>query len=218
MLCVGLLAGIVIGRGNQAKSNQAVGPLPAVRSSAPVAAPPPTRSHDFPGPGEALDGSYRIDVNRSKQTYNQLADPQPPDVSTWWAFRTACTPASCVATGTLLNDTDHQSVNPIGGDKPLVLDYRDGAWRSRPDKVTFACVGPDGAPANQTTTQVIWLQQAHGALRGTMTVKVESDECGQKGATIEIPAVAAHVSDVPPGVEVPSPPTATPAAPTTPGR
>jgi serine/threonine protein kinase, bacterial len=218
MLCVGLLGGIVIGRGNQAKPVQAAGPLAPVRSSAPAAAPPPLPSHDFPGPGEALDGSYRVDVNRSRQTYNGTSDPQPPDVSTWWAFRTACTLTSCVATGTLLNDTDHQSVSPIAGNKPLVLDFRDGAWRSRPDTVMFACIGPDGAAANQTTTQTIWLQQAHGELRGTMTVKVESDECSQKGATIEIPAVAAHVSDVPPGVEVPSPPTTTPAAPPTPGR
>ena len=32
----------------------------------------------------------------------------------------------------------------------------------------FACLGPDGAPAKQTTTQVIWLQHAQGALRGAV--------------------------------------------------
>ena len=58
----------------------------------------------FPGAGEALDGSYRIDVNREQQTYNSTPDPQPPNVSTWWAFRTACTPKSCVATGALLDE------------------------------------------------------------------------------------------------------------------
>jgi serine/threonine-protein kinase len=102
----------------------------------------------------------------------------------------------------------------------LVLDFRDGAWQSRPDKVLFACLGPDGAPAKQSTTQTIRLQQLHGALRGTMTVAVDTNECGQEGATIEIPAVAAHVAEVPPGVQVPSaPPTAPPApAPTRPGR
>jgi serine/threonine protein kinase, bacterial len=215
-LCVALVAvGVIIGRGNDTGSTHAAGPLTAIRSSAPKAAPP--NSHDFPGAGEALDGSYRIDVNREQQTYNTTPDPQPPNVSTWWAFRTACTPKSCVATGALLDE--HGKLSP-GGEKPVVLDFRNGAWQSRPETMLFACLGPDGAPAKQTTTQVIWLQRAHGALRGTMTVTVESNECSQQGATIEIPAVAARVAEVPPGVEVPSPPSTTPPAPapTTPPR
>jgi hypothetical protein len=60
------------------------------------------------------------------------------------------------------------------------------------ETMLFACLGPDGTPAKQKTTQMIWLQHAHGALRGTMTVTVESNECSQQGATIEIPAVAAR--------------------------
>jgi serine/threonine protein kinase, bacterial len=223
MLCVGLLAGEVIGRDNGATSRQAAGlvpPLPAVKRSPPAAAPTPIRSHDFPGPGEVLDGSYRVDINRAQQTYNRLPDPQPPNVSTWWAFRTECAATSCVATGTLLDDNDHQQVSPTGGDKPLVLDFRGGAWQSRQDKVLFACLGPDGAAATQSTEQTIRLEPAHAALRGIMTIKVESDECHQQGATIDIPAVAAHVSDVPPGVVVPGPPITAPPepAPTPPGR
>jgi serine/threonine-protein kinase len=213
-LCVGLLTvGIVIGRGNDAAPRQATGPLAGIRGSAPVTAPTTTNGRDFPGPGEALDGSYRFDVNRAHQTYNSTPDPQPPNVSTRWAFRTSCTPTSCVAVGTLLDDNDHQEVSPTGGHTSLVLDFRDGAWQSRPDKVLFACVVPNGVPGAQTTTQVIRLQQAGGALRGVMMVTVDSDECSQQGAAIEIPAVAAHVGDVPPGVEVPAPPTSTPPAP-----
>ena len=79
-------------------------------------------------------------------------DPQPPNVSTWWAFRTSCTPTACVATGAMLDDNDHQKLSPGGGDMPFVLDFRDGAWQSRPDKVLFACLGPGGAPAKQSTT------------------------------------------------------------------
>lgn len=214
-LGAGLLGvGIVIGRGHDTAPIQAAGPLTATRSSVPAAAPPTTSSRNFPGPGEALDGSYRVDVNREEQTYDSTPDPQPPNVSTWWAFRTSCTPAACVATGTMLDDKDHMSV--AGGDKPLVLDFRDGAWQSRPDKVLFACLGPNGAPAKQTTTQAIRLEQSHGALRGTMTVTVNSNECGQQGATIEIPAVAAHVGEVPPGVDVPSPPPPAPPEPAAP--
>jgi serine/threonine protein kinase, bacterial len=222
-LAVGLLAvGFVIGRGNDVGSTRAASPMTAIRSSAPAAAPAPTTtstpSRNFPGAGEALDGSYRVDVNRADETYNKTPDPQPPNVSTWWAFRTACTPTECVATGAMLDDNDHQKLSPAGGDKPLVLDFRDGAWQSRPDKVLFACLGPDGAPAQQSTTQAIKLQLSDGALSGTMTVTVDSDECSQQGATIEIPAVAAHVAQVPPGVLVPGPPTLTPPAPAPPTR
>jgi hypothetical protein len=37
---------------------------------------------------------------------------------------------------------------------------------------------------------------SHGAPRDTATVPVESNECGQQAATIEIAVLAAHVADV----------------------
>lgn len=214
-LCIGLLAvGIMIGRRSDTSATPATNHATGIHASAPATAPT-TSPRNVPGPGEALDGSYRFDVNRAQQTYNDTPDPQPPNVSTWWAFHTYCTPTGCVATGTLLDDGDHQRVSATGGDKPLVLDFRDNSWQSRPETVLFACVGPKGTHAKQTTTQVIRLQQAHGALRGTMTVAVDSNECAQQGAGIKIPAVAIRVGDVPPGVEVPTPPTTTSAMPTT---
>ncbi|MGH3596084.1 MAG: serine/threonine-protein kinase [Mycobacterium sp.] len=221
VLCVGMLAaGIMIGRKTDTTSTRAASPTTGIHASAPAAAPT-TGTRVVPGPGEMLDGSYRVDVNRAQQTYNDTPAPQPPNVSTWWAFRTSCTPTGCVATGTLLDDTDHQRVSPTGGTKPLVLDFRDGAWQSRPETVQFACVGPNGTAARQTTNQAIRLQQAHGALRGVMTVTVQSNECAQQGASIQIPAVAARVGDVPAGVDAPTPPTSTSTAPpvtSTPGR
>lgn len=220
-LCVGLLAvGIMIGRRSDTTFTNAANPATSAKGSASAAAPT-TSMRNVPGPGETLDGSYRFDVNRAQQTYNDTPDPQPPNVSTWWAFHTLCTPVSCVATGILLDEADHQRVSRKAGDKPLVLDFNDGAWQSRPETVLFACVGPNGTEAKQTTTQAIRLEQAHGALRGTMTVTVESDECAQKGAGIQIPAVAARVGDVPPGVDVQTPPTTTSTtltATSTPGR
>jgi serine/threonine-protein kinase len=212
-LALGLVAvGVIIGRDNDTGRTHAAGPLGPIRSSAPKA-PPPAGSHDFPIAGEALDGSYRIDVNRSQQSYNGAADPQPPDVNTWWAFRTACTPKSCVATGAMLDETGHLQLSETGGSQAVVMDFHNGAWQSRPDTLLFACLGLDGSTAKQTTTQVISLQQTHGTFHGKMTVTVESNECGQQGATIEIPAVASRVAEVPPGVEVPSAPGAPPPAP-----
>ncbi|WP_156747156.1 hypothetical protein [Mycobacterium sp. E2462] len=43
-----------------------------------------------PPPAAQLDGSFRLETERTKQTYNDVADPQPPDIRTWWAFRSSC--------------------------------------------------------------------------------------------------------------------------------
>lgn len=218
-LCVALIAvGVIIGRGNDTGSTHAAAPLTAIRSSARKAAPP-NANHDFPGPGEALDGSYRVE---------SIANSRPTTAPPTRNHQTS-------APGGLSELRAHpilrghrgparrrrpRKLSAAGGQKPVVLDFRNGAWQSRPETMLFACLGPDGAPAKQTTTQVIWLQHAQGALRGTVTVTVESNECSQQGATIEIPAVAARVAEVPAGVEVPSPPSGTPPAPapTTPPR
>lgn len=232
LLVAGLAAGIMIGRKNDAPPTPA-GPAPADR--APAAAPTSTASA-LPGQGQLLDGTYQVDINRAQQTYNDMPNPQPPNVTTWWAFRTDCTPAACVASGVQLNDEDHQTLSPVAGSQPLVFDFRDGAWQSRPETLQFPCVGPHGEPGTETTTQALSLQpQDHGPLRGVMTVIVQTDECGQQGGHIVIPAVAGRVSDAPPGVTIPGPPVApappppatsppstppgeTSTAPTTPGR
>lgn len=208
VVCLGMLAvGIVIGRHNNVPPAPHTSPPDDAQASAPPAAAPTVGAPSVPGPSEMLDGSYRIDVNRAKQTYNETPAPQPPNVSTWWAFRAVCTPAGCVATGQLLDDADHQTASTKGGDNTLVLDFRDGSWRSRPQTVEFPCVGPHGTAASQSTTQTISLQRSSArTLRGVMIVSVHSDECSQAGAEIRIPATAERVGDVPAGVTLPDPP------------
>ncbi len=192
-----------------AERNEARRP-PQAASPAPTLPPAaaPSRATLTPAPGQELDGSYQVDVNREQQTFNSNPDPQPPNVTTWWAFHSRCTPTGCVAAGIMLDSNNHLVASAQGGDRPLVLDFRDGAWQSRPETVLFPCLGPTGATAKQTTTQVLSLQpQGNGPLHGVMTVSVESDECGQKGGEIVIPATAGRIGDVPPGVILPEPPT-----------
>ena len=225
MLLISLLVvGIMILRKTQVPPTQPAAPTSSALAVPPTA--PTTSAPAVPPPGQLLDGSYRVDVDREHQTYNDNPDPQPPNVTTWWAFRSFCTSTGCAATGIILDDKDHLMASP-GADKTIVLDFRDGAWESRPETLPFACLGPKGTPGKETTTQVLSLQpQAHGPMRGVMTVTVESNECGQQGAQIVIPAVAERTGDVPPGVIVPSPaapatggpaapPTETPAGPPT---
>ena len=146
-------------------------------------------------------------MERTKQTYNYIADPEPPDVGTWWAFRSSCTPEACTAAATQLDDNDHmQAMSPGGGS--LFMKFTDGQWQSQPVDIEFPCVGPDGSEATQTTTLALSLRpQPHGTYVGEETVTVQTNECGQRSAVIRIPTVASRGGEVPPAVLVPDPAT-----------
>jgi serine/threonine protein kinase, bacterial len=214
-LLVGLFAvGIVVGRRTDASSTQTVSRAPA--PSAPVAAPTTSTSPTGPVP---LDGTYRLEVRRTKQTYDYTPDPQPPDVDTWWAFRSSCTPTACTAAATQLDDDDHTQMNSPRGSRPIVMLWTDGVWQSQSETVQFPCVGSNGIAQTQTSTLVLSLRpQPQSDLVGEETFTVETNECAQRSAVIRIPAVASRTGEVPPGIDVPDPatvtntPTTTPAA------
>jgi serine/threonine protein kinase, bacterial len=198
----GLAVGIAIGRQTDSTPQQAG--RPAQGSSAVTGAPAPTAS--APAPAQ-LEGGYRIEAERTKQTYNYVADPQPPDVTTWWAFRSSCKPEGCTAAAMQLDDNDHmQPMSPGGGS--LFMRFTDGQWQSEPVDLTFPCVGPDGSEATQATTMVLALRpQSNGEFAGEETVTVQTDECGQRSAVIRVPTVASRTGEVPPAVGVPDPAT-----------
>lgn len=203
LLLVGLLAvGIVIGRKTSTPSSTQAG------TSAPSAAPAPSAPppSDPAAPPVPLDGTYQVEIERSKQTYDFTPSPQPPDVNTWWAIRSSCTPSACLAAATMLDDTTHtQAKDDV---RPLILEFGAGQWKSRPEDVQFPCIGPNGSASTQSTTQVLSLRpQPQGDLVGEMVVTVRSNECGQQAAVIRIPAVASRSGDVPPAVTVPDPAT-----------
>lgn len=199
-LVAGLIAlGLEIGSKNQSQPapGHGVGHTPPPSAAAAAG----TRAVGAPVP---LDGTYSLDVERTKQTYNDVADPQPPDVTTWWAFRSSCAPQSCTAAATRLDDIGHlRAVTP---GEPLFLAYRDGRWQSSPVDIRFPCAGSDGLSRKETATLVLTLQsQPHGDFSGEETLTVQTDECGQQSAVIRIPAVASPHGGVPPGVAVPDP-------------
>jgi serine/threonine-protein kinase len=203
-LVVVLLAlGFAIGRKTDTTATQAARPT----ASASAAAGAPTAGTQVAAP-VPLDGTYRLEVQRTKQTFNYTPDPQAPDVNTWWAFRSSCTPGPCTAVGVHLDDDDHTRAKSPGGE-PVVLDFRDGRWLARPEESTFPCVGPNGAAGMHATTQALSLRpQSQGGFAGEITVTVQSNECAQKGAVLRAPAVATRSGEVPPAVTVPDPATA----------
>jgi serine/threonine protein kinase, bacterial len=190
-LVVGVLVlGIAIGRHTDSTPKQAAAPTTP-------AAPAPTPTQ--------LDGSYSIEAERTKQTYNYVADPQPPDVRTWWAFRSSCKLQGCSAAAMQLDDNDHmRGMSPGGGS--LFMKFTDGQWQSEPVDLNFPCVGPDGSQATQATTLVLALRpQPNGEFVGEEVVTVQTDECGQRSAVIRVPTVASRTGEVPPAVAVPDP-------------
>lgn len=193
LLLAGLFAvGIVIGRKTNTTATEVA--RPPTSGSAVPSAPTTTVAVTAPVP---LDGTYRIEIQRSKQTYDYTPTPQPPDVNTWWAFRTSCTPTECLAAATMLDDNDHTQAKtpPV---RPFLMQFGEGQWKSRPETVQFPCVGPNGSPSTQATTQLLALRpQPQGDLVGEMVVTVHSNECGQQGAVIRIPAVASRSGDLP---------------------
>lgn len=207
LLLVGLfVAGITVGR----KTTPQAGSPATSASAAPSGA---ASSSPATGPAAAptpLEGTYFIEVQRSKQTFDNTPSPQPPDVTTWWAMRSSCTPTRCLAAATLLDDSAHvQDKSPDV--HPLIFEFGDGQWRSQPETLKFPCTSPGGASSTQTTTQVLSLRpQPRGDLIGEMVVSVKTDECRQKGGVFRIPTVANRSGDVPPAVNVPDPVSVTP--------
>ncbi|MDT5219178.1 MAG: serine/threonine protein kinase, bacterial [Mycobacterium sp.] len=199
---VGLLAvGIMIGRQTNPSTTQAGSPATSGMGASSVAPSIGPRSA-VPLP---LDGTFLIKAQRSQQTFDHTPSPQPPDVSTYWAIRSSCTPIKCLAAATLLNDNDHtQQKSPDG--PPLILEFDDGQWRSLPEITKFPCIDPKGVTSAQTTLQVLSLRpQPQGNLVGEMAVTVRSNECRQQGGVIRIPTEASRSGDMPPGVNVPDP-------------
>jgi len=203
LLIAGLLVlGFVIGRKTDTTAVQAA----RVTTSASAAAGAPTAGSRVAAP-VPLEGTYRVEVQRTKQTFNYTPDPQEPDVNTWWAFRSACTPSACTAAGVLLDDNDHTQAKSTGGE-PVVLDFRDGRWLSRSEETPFPCIGPNGVAGMHDTTQVLSLRpQPQGEFVGEMTVNVQSNECAQKGGVLRAPAVVTRSAEVPTAVTVPDPAT-----------
>ena len=123
------------------------------------------------------------------------------------AFRSACTTNGCAATGTKLDDTNHQVASPADGGETDTLRFVGGYWQGAPQQERVGCRQPNGQVRATQQETVAWslAPQPDGTLRGTETETVLSNECGAQGAVVRVPVVATRVGDAPAGVTLADP-------------
>lgn len=153
-----------------------------------------------------LNGSYRLDYDRAKQTSNGVIRTNGGATS-WWAFSSACTAIGCAATGTKLDDASHTMAKTAGTGNAEVLHFVDGHWQGEPRQIQVQCRMSRGGPVSSQSETVVWTltPEPDGTLRGVQTQTVRSNECGSQGATLRIPLVASRIGDNPTDVTIADP-------------
>jgi serine/threonine protein kinase, bacterial len=165
-------------------------------------------------PTAVLEGTYRFDYDYEKQTINGAPYAiHTTDNTAWWAFRSTCGPAGCVATATQLDTKNPQMARTPAQS----AEYRfvDGRWQSAPVQRQLAqprCLGANGqVVAGANAVMLTWSleQQPDGTLRGVKTGTALTNECGLQGQVALAPVVATRVGDVATGVTIAEPATVT---------
>jgi serine/threonine-protein kinase len=176
-------------------------PTLASRPSAPAASAAPR-----PG-GPVLNGAYQLTYDRTKRTTNGIPIRHDGSDTNWWAFRSACTTNGCAATGTQLDDSNHQVASTADGGESDTLRFAGGYWQGAPVQERIGCRQPNGQVRATQQETLAWslAPQPDGTLRGTETETVLSNECGAQGAVVRVPVVATRVGDAPAGVTLADP-------------
>ncbi|OBK49444.1 serine/threonine-protein kinase [Mycobacterium sp. 1081908.1] len=187
----------------QPESPPANVPALASKPSVPAASAAPAAR---PG-GPVLNGTYKLTYDRSKQTTNGIPIRHDGPAASWWAFHSVCTANGCAATGTQLDDTNHQVASTVDGGHTYSLRFIGGYWQGGFQQERSGCTQPDGqvTATQQESVAGSLAPQADGTLRGTVTQTALSNECGAQGAVVRVPVVATRVGDAPPSVPVADP-------------
>lgn len=147
--------------------------------------------------GPVLDGLYEIASDNQHSTANGVAYPST-DVTRYWAFRSLCTPARCVATAAEVSDTNHQVPN-YDHDHSVWL-WSNGKWSEDPDHNTTPCSDTPN-PKLATGTMVRTLApHPDGTLKGTEIDVINSDSPCGAGVVVKRPLTAKRIGDTPEGV------------------
>src|SRR5271166_4527868 len=151
--------------------------VPALASKPSV--PAPSAAPATPG-GPVLNGTYQLTYDRSKQTTNGIPIRHDGPATSWWAFRSVCTSNGCAATGTQLDDANHQLASSTDGGHTYALRFIGGYWQGGFQQERSGCTQPNGQvrATQQESVAGSLAPQADGTLRGTVTQTALSNECG----------------------------------------
>lgn len=143
-----------------------------------------------------LDGTFRVEYLWAKQTVNgkpAIGDDMTPGVD-WWAFRSLCTSAGCVATGAqLAEESPH---GPVGGG--MVLRFAEGHWQQTPH-IGPGQGCPGGTNPKTATTEIYeWSLEPRpdGTLRGSQSDTAISAGCDNQGFVYRTPLSVTRTGDV----------------------
>jgi serine/threonine protein kinase, bacterial len=171
---------------------------PAARPSSPMPAPLPT--------APPFDGTYRVDFDYAHAVLTanvpMSADPNAVMGHSFWAFRSACTPAGCFATGTRLDATQNHAT-----DQTTILRFVGSRWiDEQPQRHRDKCPRLDKSQGFQSgLASWTFTAQPDGTLVGSYSNTVETNECGMQGDRAEVRLSATRIGSVPAGVEVADP-------------
>ncbi|OBG37259.1 serine/threonine-protein kinase [Mycobacterium sp. E3198] len=179
--------------------------VPALASRPSV--PAPSAAPAKPG-GPVENGTFKLTFDRTKLTGNGIPIRHDGASTAWWAFRWVCTATNgCAATGTQLDDANHQVAATTDGGQTDTLHFISGYWQGAPQQERVGCTQPNGQVTATQQETIAWslAPQADGSLRGTQTETVLTNECGAQGAVVRVPMVATRVGDAPAGVALADP-------------
>jgi serine/threonine-protein kinase len=180
-----------------------VGDVPTgvtVADPATVTVAPSTPAPHVAGP--VLDGTYRLDFDLQNQTINGVVTGLGAAVNEWWAFRSVCTPAGCVAAGSELAESNQQE----GTGTTSVVHFADGRWEGTTTlQAPMDCDRTNKPGRDDETRLWTWDPQADGTFRGLQVGTILSDGCGTQGTVYRTPFIATRTGDVAPSVIVADP-------------
>ncbi|WP_099024951.1 Rv2253/PknI dimerization domain-containing protein [Mycolicibacterium palauense] len=202
VVSVAVFAGYTMGSGSE-------------RNAPPAAVGTVTESFGAPAVSavEPLDGVYRIDYSGEVLQNGTAAPFETEAASSYWAFRTNCSPGGgCSAVGVGLDD----SQAPRTPEVTTTLRFDDDAWQEVP--VTSPvdrreCLLPDGriGPGTDIESSASRLEPLPGgALKGSRAATVLTNSCGFAGTVLEEQVSVERVGATPTDIDIPD---AAPAAP-----
>ncbi|BBY28964.1 hypothetical protein [Mycolicibacterium sediminis] len=150
-----------------------------------------------------FDGTYRVFHDWKNTTFSDgdggsagkvqwKFDEVAPDY--WYAFSSTCTKTECIATGTPLDDRRV----PLENGNPVVMRLVGDAWNDMAaSRWQEECTDPStGAVIGRAwnSQRLSFQPRDDGTFVGTLTTRVDSDECGDEGTTARTPLVATRMS------------------------